>query len=254
MGHWTHFKDVFGAADRSIPKVILVHCERSNWLSEEALHLIHKKKRSCKLAKRTGKDEDINRYRNRVHDLTRRDHRENLENITNNLHNDQRPFWKWLKRIKQVATGHSEPYFSGQSSIKGKDVQPVLQLNFYWGRFVKCGQVMRGRTLTPWRTFISAQKLYLKELRSIDVTKARWEIGGELTCPNWTSPHVWGTILHTIPLHISYKYLISPCCGQWVTGRYGCLDVTILTKYPLLRENSDSKSSSLLQHLPQYAR
>ena len=139
MGHWTHFKDIFGATDRGIPKVILVHHKRSSWLSEEALHLVHKKKRSCKLAKRTGKDEDIKRYGNRVHDLTCRDHRENLENITNNLHNDQRLFWKWLKRTKQVATGHSEPYFSGQSSIKGKGVQQVLQLNFYWGRFVKCG-------------------------------------------------------------------------------------------------------------------
>ena len=82
---------------------------------------------------------------------------------------------------------------------------------------------------------------------------AWWEIGGELTCPrpNGTTPHTWDIILHTIPLHIPYKYLISPCCGQCVTGRYGCLDVTILTTYPALGEDSDGKSPSFLQHLPQ---
>ena len=47
--------------------------------------------------------------------------------------------------------------------------------------------------------------------------------GGELTCPNGTSPHTWATILRTIPLHIHYKYLISTCCAQCVTGRYGYL-------------------------------
>ena len=72
-----------------------------------------------------------------------------------------------------------------------------------------------------------------------------------MTYPNGTSPHTWGTILRTIPLHIPYKYPISPCCVQCVTGRYGCLDATILTKYPPLREDPDGKFPSCLQHLPQ---
>ena len=33
-----------------------------------------------------------------------------------------------------------------------------------------------------------------------------------MTCPNGTSPHTWGTILRTIPLHIPYKYPISLLC------------------------------------------
>ena len=45
-----------------------------------------------------------------------------------------------------------------------------------------------------------------------------WRIGGELTCPNGTSPHTWGTL---------YIYCLqiptSPCCAQCVTGRYGYL-------------------------------
>ena len=39
----------------------------------------------------------------------------------------------------------------------------------------------------------------------------------EWTCPNGTSTHTWGTNLRTFPLHIPYKYPISPChtsCGD----------------------------------------
>ena len=42
-----------------------------------------------------------------------------------------------------------------------------------------------------------------------------------------------------------------PACAQCVTGRYGYLDRTILTKYTFLGEDSDGKSPSFLQHLPQ---
>ena len=38
-----------------------------------------------------------------IRDITHRDHREHLKDIINNLHNDQRLFWRWLKRTKQVA-------------------------------------------------------------------------------------------------------------------------------------------------------
>ena len=41
-------------------------------------------------------------------------------------------------------------------------------------------------------------------------------------------------------LHFPYKYPISPCRGQCVTERYGCLDVTIPTKYPPLGEDSSA--------------
>ena len=71
-----------------------------------------------------GKDEDIKRYRKiskRVRDLTRRDHKEHLEDITNNSHNDQRAFWRWLKKTKQVATSIQNLIFQGRvvsSTIK----------------------------------------------------------------------------------------------------------------------------------------
>ena len=47
-----------------------------------------------------------------------------------------------------------------------------------------------------------------------------WGLMEELAYPNATSLHTWCTIMRTIPLHIPYKYPISPCCTQYVTGRY----------------------------------
>ena len=47
------------------------------------------------------------------------------------------------------------------------------------------------------------------------------EIVGELRCPNGTSP-ILGRTMHPLTY-------ICPRCGQCVTGRYGCLDVTIPT-------------------------
>ena len=42
-------------------------------------------------------------------------------------------------------------------------------------------------------------------------------IGGELTYPNRTSPHTWGTNLHTVP----QQYTISPCHAQRYMGICG---------------------------------
>ena len=84
---------------------------------------------------------------------------------------------------------------------------------------------------------------------------ARWEVGGELTCPNGTSFLTWGTILRAIPsLHIPYKYPISPWCAQCVIIYIGDMGVWMgqsrLSKYPPLREDYNGKSPSFLQHLP----
>ena len=60
------------------------------------------------------------------------------------------------------------------------------------------------------------------------------------------------TIYH--PLHIPYKYSISPCHTQRVdvTRRHGCLDWdNPNSKFQPLGEDSDGKSPSFLQHLHQ---
>ena len=70
---------------------------------------------------------------------------------------------------------------------------------------------------------------------------AQWEIGGELTYPKWNKlPYLGHNPAYhppTYPPHVSL-------CGQCVAGRYGCLHVTILTKYPPLGEDSDGNPPS----------
>ena len=98
---WLKFRDLLlSVVDQCIPIVTLRSKKRMNWLSEETLHMIRKKRRAFKLAKRSQKDKDFRKYRdisNRVCDLTRKDHKEHLEEITKDLAYDQRPFWRWLK-------------------------------------------------------------------------------------------------------------------------------------------------------------
>ena len=69
--NFNHFKDLLMAADQCIPKVTLSRKKRLNLRS-----------------------------------TTREDHKVYLEELTNNLQNDQRAFWRWLKNTR-----------SGNSSI-----------------------------------------------------------------------------------------------------------------------------------------
>ena len=55
-----------------------------------------------------------------------RDHREHLEDITNNLHNDQR----WLKRTKQVATGIQNLIFQGR--VVSRVIEKAKVFNQYF--------------------------------------------------------------------------------------------------------------------------
>ena len=101
---WMKFKDLLiTAADQCIPRVALKPRKRLNWLSDDTLRMIRRKRWSYKVAKCTRKDNDYRRYRavsNAVHDATRGDHRNHQEEITSNLHNDPRCFWRWLKNIR----------------------------------------------------------------------------------------------------------------------------------------------------------
>ena len=61
---WISFKDLlFSAADQCIPKVLLSRRKRVHWLSADTIRMIRKKRRQFKKAKRTGKQNDILRYK-----------------------------------------------------------------------------------------------------------------------------------------------------------------------------------------------
>jgi len=93
-------------------------------------------------------------------------------------------------------------------------------------------------------------------LRVVCPTSNTWgsrEIGGELTCPNGTRPHTWGTILCTIPLHIPYK---SPHISLLQTVRdreIWMFGVIILTKYQPLGKIPTANPPTFSNIYPRYA-
>ena len=101
---WIHFKDILlSITDQCIPKIILRHRKNQHWLSTETLNLVHRKRQAYKLAKPTNNPRHQQQYKvisNQVRSLTRKDHTRHLDQITANLTQDQRPFWRWLKNIR----------------------------------------------------------------------------------------------------------------------------------------------------------
>ena len=94
---WIKFKDTFFiVVDQCIPKLTLGKKKKRNcWLSDDTLHLIRKKKRAYRLARKCPSAKHTQCYKslcNQVRSLTRRDHREHLEHITSDLHRTQKPF------------------------------------------------------------------------------------------------------------------------------------------------------------------
>ena len=91
---WATFKRL--ATDKCIPKVMLSKKKQLNWLSEKSLKMIKKKRRAYKLCRSSKNDKDVTKYKrisNKVCRLTREDHCAHLDEITTNLHRDQRSFW-----------------------------------------------------------------------------------------------------------------------------------------------------------------
>ena len=94
---------IFLIADKCIPKTTMRSRKKMSWLLESTLKLIRVKHRMYKVAKRTMTEKDWNKYksvRNKLRDCTRRDHQSHLQDICDNLHTDQRSFWRWLKNVK----------------------------------------------------------------------------------------------------------------------------------------------------------
>ena len=116
---WQRFKDLLlAAADECIPKVTLRKRRKKTWLGDETLRMIRRKKRAYKVMKRTSRDSDIRRYRalsNTVTDLTRNDHRLYLEEITKDLHINQKPFCRWLKSMRRSPRANPDLHHQGKT-------------------------------------------------------------------------------------------------------------------------------------------
>ncbi len=131
---WNRFKDLLlTAADQSIPKVRLSRRKRVHWLSAETLQLIRKKRRQYKQAKRSGKQEDLARYKktsNTVRRLTRKDHCDHLEAISQQLVTNQRVFWRWLKNVRGGFIGIPNLKFMGKVFTAAADKAKVFNSYF----------------------------------------------------------------------------------------------------------------------------
>ena len=131
---WSRFKDLFlAAADQCILSFTLRPRRTKSWLSEETLSLIKRKKRAYRIAKRTGKPIHQSRYRtmcNTVRKLTRRDHSLHIQQITENLHRDQKPFWRWLKNTK--GGHHTIPDVHYQGNILSSALEKANALNSFF--------------------------------------------------------------------------------------------------------------------------
>ena len=136
---WTQFKDLlFTVADQCIPKFHMGR-KAKGWLSNETLLMIRRKRRAFILAKRTKTTKDRNRYKrltNLVRDMTRNDHRQHLESITNNLHIDQKPFWRWLKSLRGGASLIPDIHSMGQTLSRSIDKAMALN-SFFTSVFTK---------------------------------------------------------------------------------------------------------------------
>ena len=101
-----------------IPKATLQKRRKKTWLGDETLRMIRRKRRAYKVMKHPGRDSDIRRYRalsTTVRELTRNDHCLYLEEITKDLHMNQKPFWRWLKNMRRSPRTIPDLHHQGQT-------------------------------------------------------------------------------------------------------------------------------------------
>ena len=147
-----------------------------NWLSEQTLHMIRKKRRAFKLAKRSQKDKGFRKYSNRVRDLTRKDHKEHLKEITKDLACDQRPFCRWLKNMRGHHPALPDLHHAGKVLSSGTDKAQVFS-EYFSSVFTHEDASCLGRLEEELRTYrieaeieeavLTENEVY-EELRRID--------------------------------------------------------------------------------------
>ena len=99
---WSKFKDLlFCAADLSISKLPSERTRnKKTWLSEETLKMLKAKRRAFKKAH---SEKDINYYkhtRKAAKSLTRRDHKQNIEDISKTISLNPKQFWNWIANMR----------------------------------------------------------------------------------------------------------------------------------------------------------
>ena len=85
---------------------------------------------------------------NYVRNLTRRDKNNHLEDLSNNLNLDQKPFWRWLKNIKSGLRAIPDLHYS--SRVLKTTAEKARALNdFFTSVFTKESNTRPRATLPP---------------------------------------------------------------------------------------------------------
>ena len=176
---WIKFKDILmTAADQCIPTFTLKHNKTKGYISDEVLSLIKKKRRSYRMAKRSGNQKYQSRYRslcNTVRRLTRRDKDTYLEDLTSNLSHNQKPFWQWLKSIRSGLCTIPDIHFANRILKTAGDKAKALN-NFFTSVFTI--ETTGANPALPPRSLIEISCIRFKPdnvcnlLRKIDPSKS----------------------------------------------------------------------------------
>ena len=127
------------AAHQCIPTFTLKQRRSKSWISSEVLSPVRKKRRAYCTAKHSQNSKHQQQYKslcNTVRNLTRRDRLHHVNQITKEIHHDQKPFWRWL--INTKGGHHSIPDIHHQGNILSTAYKKAVALNsFFTSVFTK---------------------------------------------------------------------------------------------------------------------
>ena len=129
---WNEIKSaIHQAVEKHVPTKLTQARKTHPWVNTEIRHLIKRKQRAHRKARRSKKERDLARYK-RLQKETRKEirkaHRSHLEEITTDLKTNPKRFWQYVKTTKQESCGVA-PLKTKDGHIKSNDTAKAELLN-----------------------------------------------------------------------------------------------------------------------------
>ena len=173
------------AVEECVPKVVWKPHKAKNWLSEETLSTIKKKRRLYRRAKKTRRRKDLRKFRcisNTVRELTRRDHITHAEQMAEELKGgrQQKPFWRWLKNLHMQKENIPQLEHKGMLHRGDREKAEVLN-DYFQSVFTEeeennltavTAHLKTDRSYESLENVIFTEEEVLDELSKLDVEKA----------------------------------------------------------------------------------
>ena len=131
---WSQWKDLFLAAVKD--SVAQVHWRRKkmkNWLSEATQQLVRLKRLCYRKLKKffsSSRQHQYNQLRNKVRAATRFDFKVFVHSITEGLHQNSKPFWNWINKIR--ACRNPLPAINHKDQVITSDTAKANLFNQYF--------------------------------------------------------------------------------------------------------------------------